>query len=156
MTTRLLKLSFLTFLITYVLLFVFNAINSYKNEQKSVHQAYLDTLKIKENFDYLKQSYIMETTYISLYSFMQGKSIEEVKEILSLKKYDLKDFGIKFKTDCDYQFVFYGEEKIICNLNGNLKFSGDLIFKKLSSNDWVCEYTGNQDKTPLFCQQNKK
>lgn len=156
MLVKLLKISFFTFVATYISLHIFYSINSYKNEKISVEQALTDTIKVKDNFEYLKQNYIVDTTYASLVYFMQGKTVEEVKEILISKKYGLSDFGIKFKTDCDYNFVFDGEEKIICNLNGNLKYSGDLIFKKVSSTDWICEYTGDKEKAPKLCLNNNQ
>ncbi len=141
-----------------MLYFYFHYVNRLDlNEYGGVlDKAQKELVEVKRSYQKYKQINDMEKTYFSLYNFMQGASIDEVKEsyVLNRTVYPLSYFDENKNEDkniCSIFIIFEPTEHIVCQLSHKNEYVGDIYFSKING-EWKCEDLYFNKRNTLSCR----
>lgn len=143
------------FVVFFVLVISFHYYQRNKHEKEEVLKAFDEMLYITENWKVIDQEIQKERMVETLVDFMNGKSIDYVKEKQNKISYTLEDLGFKNPTRCNLIFDIGKYSEITCQFKNRILVSGDLKFFKIENKPWGCLYTGNQDNSPKLCLEEK-
>jgi hypothetical protein len=123
---------------------------------EALSEAQKELTEVKQSYQKYKQVNDMEKTYFSLYNFMQGASIEEVRDshILTRTVYPLSYFDEKksgSQNGCSIFIIFEPTEYIVCQLNHRDEYIGDIYFSKING-EWKCEDVYFNKRNTLSCR----
>lgn len=146
--------SFLSLVMIYFYYYQINKINL-SDYGKTLTEASNEVNKVASNYSKYKQIQDMEKTYFSLYNFMQGATMEEVKNshVLNRTIYPLSYFDENQDENniCKILFIFGPNEKIVCQISHKNNYVGDIYFSKLKGN-WTCEDVYLHNKNTFSCR----
>ncbi len=152
-TLIILKVCSLSFIITYCLILISSQYQQAMYEKNELSILYDELYPIVTYYDTLKQRAEIEKTYQILMGHMKNKTSSDMEEIVNKQEFSSYELGFKHESVCDIVLIFEPEESVVCDLTSDLKFSGNLLFKRNKDKTWSCSYSGNKNKTPSKCIQ---
>ncbi len=154
---KLVKVLFASFLLTLMMFYIYYYYTNNKTSEEykeTLYNVKKEVIDVKNNYHKYKQITDMEKTYFSLYNFIQGATLDEVKNSLAIKRtiYPLSYFEEKEKnTTCKFLLVFEPTENIICQITHKNDYIGDIYFSKVNE-EWNCEYVSIEGENTLTCR----
>ncbi len=121
---------------------------------ETIKKANKEIIEATTSYSKYKQLTDMEKTYFSLYNFMEGATLEEVKRshVLNRTIYPISYFDDETThSACNILFVFESSENIVCQLKHKEQYLGDIYFAK-SNGEWKCSEVDIPNQKTLSCR----
>ncbi len=153
-TLKLLITSLMLILIMFYVYYNYTHKLNLEEYQETLYNVKKEVVDVKNNYHKYKQVNDMEKTYFSLYNFIQGATLDEVKNshVVNRTIYPLSYFDEEAKsTTCKFLLVFEPTESIVCQITHKNDYIGDIYFSKVNG-EWRCEDIFFERKNTLTCK----